>query len=133
MNNPCGTKGELKKYSQEIWRAREGQIVETTSLLNILIADVHGFDHCARGEVIQKIKQQGFWSPYLHAMVDEFLSTCEVCAKYNVKKGIATPIGHIPVPERQFKHLVIEYVDTIKRILGKRYMFVIIDRFSRWV
>ncbi len=38
-----------KKDSQEIWHAHEGQIVAPTSLLNILIADVHGFDHCARG------------------------------------------------------------------------------------
>ncbi len=35
-------------------------------------------------------------------MVNEFLSTCEVCAKYNVRKRIATPIGHIPVPEGPF-------------------------------
>lgn len=32
-------------------------------------------------------------------MVDEFLSTCEVCAKYNVRKGIVTLIGHIPIPD----------------------------------
>ncbi len=39
-----------KKNSQEIWRAHEGQIVAPTSLLNILIADAHGFDHCVRGK-----------------------------------------------------------------------------------
>ncbi len=66
-------------------------------------------------------------------MGDQFLSTCEVCAKYNVRKGIATPIGHIPVPEGPFKHLVMDYVDMIKRVQGKMYMLVIIDRFSRWV
>ncbi len=71
---------------------------------------------------MRKIKQQGFWSPYLHAVVDSFLSTCEVCAKYNVRKGIATPIGHIPVPEEPFTHLVMDYMDMIKRLQGKRYM-----------
>ncbi len=121
------------KKDKNIWRTHEGQIVAPTSLLNILISDVHGFDHCARGEVIRKIKQQGYWSPYLHAMVDEFLATCEVCAKNNVRKGIMTPIYHIPVPEGPFKHLVMDYVDMIKRIQGKRYMFVVIDIFSRWV
>ncbi len=123
MNNQCGTKGELK-VSQEIW------CIAPTLLLNILIADAHGFDHCARGDVIQKIKQQGFWSPYLLPMVDEFLSTCEVCAKHNVRKGIATPIGHIPVPEGPFKHLIMDYVDMIKLVQGKRYM---LDRFSKRV
>ncbi len=83
--------------------------------------------------MIRKIKQQGYWSPYLHATVDEYLATCEVCPQKNVRKGITTPIGHIPVPEGPFKHLVMDYVDMIKRVQGKRYMFVVIDRFSRWV
>ncbi len=43
-------------------------MVAPTSLLNILISDENGFDHCARGEVIRKIKKQVYWSPYLHAM-----------------------------------------------------------------
>lgn len=64
-------------------------------------------------------------------MVDEVLGQCEICAQNNVKKGITTPVGHIPVPERSFKHLVMDYVDMIKSVHGKRYMLVIIDRFSR--
>ncbi len=59
-----------KKYTQDIWRTHEEQIVAPTSLLNILISDAHGFDHCTRGEVMRKIKKQGYWSPYLYAMVD---------------------------------------------------------------
>ncbi len=42
-----------KQDSQEIWRAHEGQIVAPTSLLNILIADAHGFEYtfCVRSGV----------------------------------------------------------------------------------
>jgi len=54
-------------------------------------------------------------------------------AQNNVKKGIITPVGYIPVPEGPFKHLVIDYVDMIKSVHGKRYMLVIIDYFGRWV
>ncbi len=118
------------KDTQNVWRSHEGHIVAPTTLLNILIPDAHGFDHCAKGEVIRRIKQQGYWSPYLTSVVDEFLSFCEICTKHNVRKGITTPIGHIPVPEGPFKHLVMDYVDMIKRVQGKRYMLVIIDRFS---
>lgn len=35
--------------------------------------------------------------------------------------------------EGPFRHLVIDYVDMIQRVQGKRYMLVITDRFSRWV
>ena len=55
------------------------------------------------------------------------------CAKNNIRKGITTPTGHMPVPEGPFKHIVMDYVDMIKPIRGKRYMLVIIDRFSRCV
>ncbi len=116
-----------------LWRSHEGHMIAPTPLLTILISDAHGFDHCARGEVIRKIKRQGYWSPYLQAMVDEYLSECEVCAQNNVRKGISAPIGHIPVPEGPFKHLVMDYADMIRTVRGKRYLLVIIDRFSRWV
>ena len=66
-------------------------------------------------------------------MIDNQLNECEVCAKNNVRKTITTPLGHIPTPEGPFRHLVMDYVDMIKSIGGKRYMLVIIDRFSRWV
>ena len=51
--------------------------------------------------------------------------------KNNIRKGITTPMGHIPVPEGPFKHLCIDYVDMITPVRGKRYMLVIFDRFSR--
>ncbi len=40
---------------------------------------------------------------------------------------------YIPVPEGPFKYLVMVYVDMIKRVQGKGYMLVVIDRFNRWV
>ncbi len=99
----------------------EGEWAPVT-LLAILISEVHNVDQCARGEVLKKIKQQGYWSPYMQAMVDKVLNQCEVCAQNNVRKTITTPVGHIPVPEGPFKHLVIDYVDMIKPVHGKRYV-----------
>ena len=63
----------------------------------------------------------------------QWLMKCEICAQNNVRKGVKTPVGHISVPEGPFKSLVIDYVDMIKIVQGKRYMLVVIDRFSRWV
>ncbi|ROL43699.1 Retrovirus-related Pol polyprotein from transposon 412 [Anabarilius grahami] len=116
-----------------LWRSHEGHMIAPNPLLNILITDAHGVAHCARGEILKRIKRQGFWSPYMQQRVDEYLSECEICAQNNVKRGTATPLGSIPVPEGPFKHLVLDYVDMIKSVRGKRYMLVIIDRFSRWV
>ena len=116
-----------------LWRTHDGLLLAPTALLGLLITNAHGFDHCARGEVVRKIRKQGYWSPYLQTMVDNQLNECEVCAKNNVRKTITTPLGHIPTPEGPFRHLVLDYVDMIKKVNGKRYMLVVIDRFSRWV
>lgn len=72
------------KDDRGCWRSHEGTIVAPTTLLNLVIADAHGLDHSARGEVIRKIKKQGYWSPYLQTMVDEALAKCEICAQNNV-------------------------------------------------
>lgn len=38
-----------------LWRSHEGTIVAPTMLLNLLITDAHGFEHCVRGEVVRKM------------------------------------------------------------------------------
>ena len=115
------------------WRSHQGMLVAPTALLGILINEAHGFDHCSRGEILRKIKAQGYWSPYLLGSVNARLAECEVCALNNVRKGIATPLSQAPVPEGPFRSLVMDYVDMLKTVQGKRYMLVIVDRFSRWV
>lgn len=61
------------------------------------------------------------------------LGHCEICAQYDVKICMKKSVGHILVPEGPFKHLVMDYVDMIKSVQGKRYILVITDRFSGWV
>lgn len=41
-----------------VWRSHEGYTIAPNPLLTILITDAHGFDHCARGEILKKIKRQ---------------------------------------------------------------------------
>ena len=36
------------KDGKGLWRSHEGIIIAPTMLLNLLIPDAHGFDHCAR-------------------------------------------------------------------------------------
>nr|XP_054587273.1 uncharacterized protein LOC129152946 [Nothobranchius furzeri] len=129
----CWRKRGATMDSSGLWRSHEGLIVAPVSLLTMLISESHAPDHCGRTEVLKRLNKQGYWSPYLKAMVEEVIDQCDICAENNVKKGITVPAGHIPVPEGPFKHLVIDYVDMIKSVHGKRYMLVIIDRFSRWI
>lgn len=40
--------------------------------------------------------------------------------------------GHIPTPKGPMKELVIDFVEMIKTVGAKKYMLVVIDRFSQW-
>lgn len=72
------------KYKNGIWRTHEGLKVAPCGLLTVLISDLHGFDHCSRGEILRKIREQGYWSPYMKATVDDYLTGCDICAQNNV-------------------------------------------------
>lgn len=103
----------------------------TTDLFSLIILDTHGLDHCTRGEGIRKIANMGFWAPKSQNLVDATLSKCKICIKNNTRKGVTTPIGHIPILKDPFTHITMDYVDMIKPIQGKRYMLVIEDRLGR--
>ena len=99
-----------KRCNTLLHRVMDGMMLAPTALLGLLITNAHGFDHCAMGEVLRRIRKQGFSSPYLQTMIDNQLNECGVCAKNNVRKTITTPLGHIPTPEGPFRHLVMDYV-----------------------
>ena len=100
----------------------------------MLIQEAHGQAHVARGEVRRKITTEyGFWAPFLLEQIDHVIGRCTICLKNNVRKGVVTPPGHIPTPKGPMRELVIDYVDMITPVEGKRYMLVVVDRFSRWV
>ncbi|KAK0144494.1 Gag-Pol polyprotein [Merluccius polli] len=100
----------------------------------LLVQEAHGRAHVARGEVRRKIiKEYGFWAPFLLEQIDHVIGRCTICLKNNVRRGVVTPPGHIPTPRGPMRELVIDYVDMITPVEGKRYMLVVVDRFSRWV
>lgn len=52
----------------------------------------------------------------------------------DTRKLLVTPIETIPAPEGPFRHIMLDFVDISPKIeCGKRYILVVIDRFSRCV
>ena len=79
------------------------------------------------------MEEYGFWAPYLNTQIDQMISRCTICLKNNIRRGIQVSPGYIPTPRGPFQELVIDYVDMLTPVGGKRYMLVVVDRFSRWV
>ena len=54
------TRRGATKNEKGLWRSHDGLLVAPVALLTMLISDVHSVHHCARGEVLKKVKQQGY-------------------------------------------------------------------------
>ncbi len=118
----------------DIWRTPQGQVVVTEQLEQMDLSQAHGAGHNNRMEIIDTIiKQNNMWFPRMQEKVNEFLTRCSECMTRNTFKSAPHPIRHFPSPQGPFTHLVMDFVDMIKPIKGKRYMLVVVDRFSRWV
>ena len=101
--------------STGLWRNHEGLVVAPPDLLGLLI------------------QEYGFWAPFLLEQIDHVIARCTICLKNNIRRGVVTPPGYIPTPRGPMRELVIDYMDMITPVEGKRYMLVVVDRFSRWV
>lgn len=101
-------------------------------LLSLMILEAHGLSHVATEEVKRKItKEYGFWAPYLLEQIDQVINRFAICLKNNVRRGVMVAPGHIPTPKGRMRELVIDFVDMIRPVEGKRYMLVMVDRFFR--
>ncbi|XP_053483833.1 protein NYNRIN-like [Ictalurus furcatus] len=127
-------RGAQKEVGTGIWCSVEGLCIAPVSLLPRLIKEANGVDHVNKAEMIRKIRQE-WWSPQLASQVDEVLNACAVCINHNVRKNLTTPLGHISPPTGPFRHLMMSHIDmgVDFQVDGKRYLLVIVDRFSRWV
>ncbi len=111
----------------------QGQVVVTEQLEQMVQSQAHGAGHNNRTEMIDKIiKQNNMWFPRLQEKVNEFLTRCSECMTRNIKSA-PHPIRHFPRLKGPFTHLVMDFVEMITPIKGKRYMLVVVDTFSRWV
>lgn len=65
----------------------------------------HGIAHVARREVMKGI-QAAWWSSHMLPTIEKMLESCKICAEQNIRKSYNAPIGHIPVPDGPFRHIV---------------------------
>ena len=64
--------------------------------------------------------------------IDQVISRRVICLKNNVRRCVQVSPGYIPSPIGPMRELVIDFIDMINLVNGKRYMLVVVDRFSRW-
>ncbi|XP_036808375.1 uncharacterized protein LOC110515180 [Oncorhynchus mykiss] len=122
------------KGPDELWRCHDGRLVAPANLCPELIREAHGPTHEGKLKTLQRVSYV-WWHPYMKEMTDLFCDSCAICGSHNPKKPYQTPMGHYPVPNACFQDISIDFTDMgadqVKG--GKRYLLVMVDRFSKWV
>ena len=73
-----------------------------------------------------------YWWEFKNRDIKAYVNSCDTCAKpkWNYGKRSRWPIGHCKPGKRPFELVFIDFV-TIPNPKGKRYIFTILDNFSR--
>ena len=57
---------------------------------------------------------------------------CVHCQRSKIHRHTKSSLGHFPQPTRRFGHIHVDVVGPLPSSEGKRYLFAIIDRSTRW-
>ena len=91
---------------------------------------VHGLGHPGIERTRQMVRNKFVW-PSLRADVSRWARGCLHCQRSKVGRNTIPPIHEFVVPNRRFAHVHAD-ITMMPESDGHRYLFTMIDRFSRW-
>ena len=92
---------------------------------------IHNMNHAGVRAMIKTIGSKGTWVN-MRTDVTKWTKLCLPCQKNKINKHVRTPILRIKLPEAKFATIHADIVGPLIVSEGMRYLFTIIDRFSRW-
>ncbi|GBG87012.1 hypothetical protein CBR_g44465 [Chara braunii] len=109
-------------------------VPNSESLRSLFLGECHdATDHFGYKKTTANLLQQ-FWWPTLMRDGKLYVETCQVCQRDKLRTqapfGLLKPL---PIPERRGESLSMDFMDTlITSKSGMRYIYVIVDRFSKF-
>ena len=92
---------------------------------------IHSLSHPSIRATIQLVTEKFVW----HAMkkdITAWTRTCVSCQRSKVHRHTNASLGSFQQPTRRFGHIHVDIVGPLPSSEGKRYLFTIIDRSTRW-
>ena len=63
----------------------------------------------------------------------EWVRTCVQCQRAKIQRHVKAPLESFSPPGKRFEHVHVDLVGPLPQSAGFRYLFTIVDRFTRWV
>lgn len=92
---------------------------------------VHNLSHPSIRSTKELVAMKFMWHG-LKKQVGAWAKACIACQASKVHKHVKAPLSTFKVPERRFDHIHVDLVGPLPQSQGNRYIFTIIDRFTRW-
>ena len=92
---------------------------------------IHSLSHPSIRATVQLVTDKFVW----HSMKKDitlWTRTCINCQRSKTHRHTKSSLGSFPQPTRRFGHIHVDVVGPLPSSEGKRYLFTIIDRSSRW-
>lgn len=91
----------------------------------------HGLSHSGCRPTLRAISKRFVWQS-MRADVRDWCQSCQPCQSSKIQRHVHAPLQARPPPDRRFGSLHVDLVGPLPESEGMRYLFTIIDRYSRW-
>ena len=92
---------------------------------------VHGLAHPSIRSTKKMVADKFVW-PGLRKQVGIWAKTCLRCQIAKVHRHTKAPLGHFEPATRRFDHIHVDIVGPLPPSQNCRYLFIVVDRFTRW-
>ena len=101
------------------------------SLRKAIFHSAHDLSHPSTRATQKIIKKRYVWDSMLRD-VTSWAKSCIPCQTSKITRHTESGISSFPQPDRRFGHIHVDIVGPLPQSEGKRYLFTIIDRSTRW-
>lgn len=92
---------------------------------------IHSLAHAGRRPTQRAISSRFVWHG-LKRDVRKWCQECHPCQASKIHRHVQAPLTKRPPPDRRFGSLHVDLVGPLDESEGMKYLFTIIDRFTRW-
>ena len=102
------------------------------SMQDQLIWHYHCLSH-AGIKATQKLLQQRYVFSRMNARIRDLVKSCISCQRAKVGRHVISPLTSIAMPTERFNHIQVDICGPFPPSQGFSYLFICVDRFTRWV
>jgi len=92
---------------------------------------IHGLAHPSIHSTTKLVSEKFVWHSMKRDLRD-WVRSCEHCQRSKIHRHTKPPIQDLPQPTQRFSYIHMDVVGPLPPSEGKRYIFTIIDRSTRW-